>query len=308
MTCIYSVVYIRKFAVLHDCFEHFTTVSQFLTGSRNLRFSSPNLCRNFCAVKRCNDGMIPVQQLQELVEDKRVDTVLVGFTDIYGRFMGKRFDAEFFLEDCVTNGTHACDYLLACDIEQNPINGFKFANWEEGFGDFHLVPDMSSLRLASWLPKTAMVCCDVHNNETHKLVDIAPRSMLRRQVEAAKNDGFTALAATELEYYTYKDTFDEAAKKGYQNLEDVSNFMEDYHLLQGTKEESFHGLARKHLKLSGIPVENSKGEAGIGQHELNVKYSDILGMADRHITYKQCLKEIAHSIGCSVTFMAKPFT
>jgi len=62
---------------------------------------------------------------------------------------------------------------------------------------------------------------------------------------------------------------------------------------------------RRHLKQSGIPVENSKGEWGRGQHELNVRYADVMTMADRHTIYKQCLKEVADQQGLSVTFMAK---
>lgn len=242
------------------------------------------------------------------LQSGEVETVMVGFTDMYGRFMGKRFTSEFFLEDCMQNGTHICDYLMACDMEMDPITGFKLANWERGFGDFHLVPDMSTLRVASWLPKTAMVMCDVQHNGSHDSVDEAPRSVLRKQIAAMNASGYNALAATELEYYTYLDSFEVAAKKDYKDLENVSQYVEDYHLLQGTREEDFQYQCRKHLKESGIPVENSKGEAGIGQHELNVRYTDILHMADRHAVYKQCVKEIAQQLGQSVTFMAKPYT
>jgi len=84
-------------------------------------------------------------------------------------------------------------------------------------------------------------------------------------------------------------------------------YIEDYHILQATREEKYVAQARRHLKQSGLPVENSKGEWGHGQHELNVRYAETLVMADRHAVFKQCLKEVADRLGFSVTFMAKPF-
>ncbi len=250
--------------------------------------------------------------------------MLVVFTDLYGRQMGKRFDAEFFISDAVQVGTHGCDYLLTVDMEMEPVPGYRFANWERGYGDVHLVPDMETLRVASWLDRTAMVLCDVEvevetdvgtevetGNEVgdgshHQPVSVAPRSLLRRQIDAAKQLGFSAQAASELEYFIFNESYREAAAKSYSGLEPAGWYIEDYHALQGSREEAFNGAVRRHLKRSGVPVENSKGEWGLGQHELNVRYADILTMADRHVVYKQCLKEVADQMGISVTFMAKP--
>jgi glutamine synthetase len=191
-------------------------------------------------------------------------------------------------------------------MEMDPVPGYKFANWESGYGDFHLVPDMSTLRRASWLEKSAIVLCDVKNEKTHELAGVAPRSILRRQVDAAKKPGFSVFAATELEHYLFRTSYRDAAQKGYRDLEPAGWYLEDYHILQGTRTEGFHAAARRHLKLSGVPVETSKGEWGNGQHELNVRYAEALDMADRHVLFKQCLKELADAAGMSVTFMAKP--
>ena len=250
-------------------------------------------------------GMLTLEQLADSVQSGAIDTVLTVFSDHYGRFMGKRFDAEFFVEETAKSGTHGCDYLLTVDMEMEPVPGYRFANWEHGYGDFHLVPDLQTLRMASWLDRTAMVLCDVEDEGTHQLVSVAPRSMLRRQIEQAAQLGYSALAASELEYYIFRDSYRDAAYKGYQNLEPAGWYIEDYHALQGTREEAFNAAVRRHLKQSGIPVENSKGEWGLGQHELNVRYSDVLTMADRHVIYKQCLKEVADQQAISVTFMAK---
>jgi len=250
-------------------------------------------------------GMLHAEQLRGLVAQGEIETVIVGFTDHYGRLMGKRFDAEMFVEDIAKHGAHACDYLLTVDMEMDPVPGYRFANWELGYGDFHLVPDPATLRVASWLEKTALVICDVKNEKTHDYVAVAPRSILRRQVDAAAKLGYTSFAASELEHYLFRTSYRDAARQGYRELEPAGWYLEDYHILQGTRTESFHAAARRHLKLSGVPVETSKGEWGEGQHELNVRYAGALEMADRHVVFKQCLKELAEAAGMSLTFMAK---
>ncbi len=251
-------------------------------------------------------GMLTIAQLTELVSADEIDTILVMFTDHYGRFMGKRYDAEFFLDHVATQGTHGCDYLLTVDMEMEPVQGYEFANWEMGYGDFHLVPDLSTLRRASWQERTAMVICDIEDERAHALVAVAPRSLLRRQLERADTAGYTVKAASELEFYTYEDSYRGAAEKGYANLQPVGWYIEDYHMLQSMRQEPVVGAIRRHLRNSGVPVENSKGEWGLGQHELNIQYTDALPMADRHAIYKQCAKEVAEGLDMSVTFMAKP--
>jgi len=248
-------------------------------------------------------GLLSAAELGKLVQHGEIETVVVAFTDHYGRLLGKRYDAEMFVEDIASHGAHACDYLLTVDMEMDPVPGCKFANWESGYGDFHLVPDLSTLRRASWLEKSAIVLCDVKDEKKHELVSVAPRSILRRQIDLSS---YQCFAATELEHYLFRTSYRDAAQKGYRDLEPAGWYLEDYHILQGTRTESFHAAARRHLKLSGVPVETSKGEWGNGQHELNVRYAEALDMADRHVLFKQCLKELADAAGMSVTFMAKP--
>ncbi len=247
-------------------------------------------------------------ELIELVRSGEIDTVIVGFTDHYGRLLGKRFDADFLLEDGLTNGTHACNYLLTTDIEMEPVSGYNFANWEQGYGDFHLVPDLTTLRRAGWTDNSALVLCDVVDDSTHSQVSVAPRSILRRQIDRATSLGFEAQAASELEFFLYDDTYREAHELGYYNLRAAGWYIDDYHLLQGARIESYVGAARRALRQTGIPVENSKGEAGRGQHELNIRYAEVQTMADRHAVMKHGMKELADKLGVSVTFMAKPFT
>lgn len=269
-------------------------------GCPAIRYKSP------MSHKQRIKGTLELSELSARVAEGEIDTVITAFPDHYGRLVGKRYDADFFLEEVSTHGTHACNYLLTVDMEMEPVQGYAFANWESGYGDFHLVPDMASLRVASWLDRTALVMCNVVDEAAHAPVSVAPRTILGAQIEKAAQLGLEPKTGSELEYYLYNDSYREASALHYAQLEPAGWYIEDYHLLQGAREEGFNGAARRHLKASGIPVENSKGEWGKGQHELNVRYADTLVMADRHAIYKQCLKEIADQQGISVTFMAKP--
>ncbi|UCC53312.1 MAG: glutamine synthetase, partial [Anaerolineaceae bacterium] len=197
-----------------------------------------------------NRGMLTLDELAVLVEAGEIETVAVMFADHYGRLMGKRFDAEFFIDDGADHGTHSCDYLLTVDMEMEPVPGYQFANWELGYGDFHLVPDLGTLRHASWLDKTALVMCDLHDEKTDQLISVAPRSMLHRQLERAAAMRYSAKAGSELEYYIFEDSYREAYDKGYANLKTAGWYLEDYHMLQGMREEKFTAAARRHLKYS----------------------------------------------------------
>ena len=253
-----------------------------------------------------SSGLLTLEALSEAVAADAIDTVIVAFTDHYGRLHGKRLDAGYFLEEAAEHGSHGCDYLLTADMEMEPLPGYRYANWELGYGDFHLVPDLTTLRTADWLAGTAIVLCDLEDPRTGEPVAEAPRSILRGQIARAAAAGYDAKAASEVEYFLFEDSYRSAADAGYAGLTPIGWYSEDYHLLQGTREEFFNGAARKALRRSGIPVETSKGETGRGQHELNIRYAGILDMADRHTLMKHAMKEIADALGISVTFMAKP--
>ncbi len=251
---------------------------------------------------------LTVDELRADVADGAIDTVIVAFTDLYGRLMGKRYDASMFVDSVIDDGSHACDYLLTVDMEMKVVGGYEFANWNSGYGDVHLVADLSTLRRAGWAAGVAIVLCDIADQHTHELLPVAPRTILRRQVERLADAGFDAKAASELEFYLYTDSYGELAERAHRDLRAAGWYSEDYHLLQGARVEPYVGAARRALGASGIPVENSKGETGVGQHELNIRYCEVLEMADRHTIMKHAMKELADSQGVSVTFMAKPTT
>jgi len=247
-------------------------------------------------------GRIDIEELKRLVANGEIETVLVVFPDMYGRLVGKRIVARFFLEQ---TEIHACDYLLACDIDMEPVPGYQFTSWAKGYGDFRPVPDLNTLRVASWLDRTALVLSDVYEEESDDLVPFAPRNILRKQLARAAEQGYTAMGASELELYVFKDSYEDVAKKSFVNLEPIGRLIEDYHIFQGTKEEHVIGAIRRHLERSGVPVESSKGEWGPGQQEIGLRYADLLEMADRHSIYKHAAKEIAWQLGHAITFMAK---
>jgi len=250
-------------------------------------------------------GMLSQTDLVALVQSGAIETVLLVFTDHYGRLLGKRFEAEYFVQHAMEHGGHCCNYLLTVDMEMEPIQGYEYASWQTGYGDFHLVPDWHTLRLAAWLERTALLICNIYQENSTELVEVAPRTILLRQTEQAAAAGLIAMAGSELEYYLFQDSFRTAAQKEYAHLQPAGWYIEDYHILQGTREENFNSQVRRYLKNSGVPVETSKGEWGLGQHEMNVRFSDIMTMADRHCVYKQCMKEVADQMNISVTFMAK---
>lgn len=247
-------------------------------------------------------GRIDIDELKRLVADGEIETVLVVFPDMYGRLVGKRIVGQFFVEQ---SEMHACDYLLACDIDMDPVPGYAYTSWAKGYGDFRPVPDLNTLRVASWLDKTALVLCDVYEEERDELMPYAPRSILRKQIARAAEHGYVPMGASELELYLFKHSYEDVARKGFINLEPIGRLIEDYHILQGTKEEFLIGAIRRHLERSGVPVESSKGEWGPGQQEIGLRYADLLEMADRHTIYKHAAKEIAWQNGRAITFMAK---
>jgi len=243
-------------------------------------------------------------QLKADVAAGSIDTVLVAFPDMQGRLIGKRFQAEFFLEGAIDE-THACTYLLADDIDMEPVPGYEAANWDKGYGDFVMKPDPATLMKCTWLEGTALILADLVDHHHHEPIPHSPRAMLKAQLARLEKLGLTANFASELEFYLFDETFRSAHEKGYRNMQTAGYYIEDYNIFQTTKEEGVMRALRKQLTASGIPVENSKGEWGPGQEEINVKYADALTMADRHIVIKNATKEIAHFQGQAVTFMAK---
>lgn len=249
-------------------------------------------------------GTLTLDALKKLVAAGEIDTVLVAAIDMQGRLLGKRFHAAFFLDGGYKE-THCCNYILAVDMEMTTVPGYKTSSWERGYGDYVMKPDLGTMRVVPWLPATVLCLADLLEHDTHEEVRVSPRAILKRQVERARTMGFEPMMATELEFYIFENAYENLRDGGLSALKPISGYNEDYHIFQTTKEEGLMRAVRNGLYAAGIPVENTKGEADAGQHEVNYKYSDALDTADNHVIVKQAVKEIAHAAGKSVTFMAK---
>jgi glutamine synthetase len=243
--------------------------------------------------------------LDELRADESLDTVVVAFTDMQGRLLGKRLHRDFFLEDVAEHGAEGCNYLLALEMEMDPVPGYSIASWERGYGDFVMKPDLATLRRIPWLEGNALVLADVAWHDGSPVAP-SPRQVLKRQVERAAERGFTAMFGSELEFYLLRESYAEAHERHYRGLTPSVPYILDYHILATSYDEPFIREIRNSMHAAGIRVENSKGEAWPGQHEINFRFADAVTMADNHAIYKNGVKELAHQHGCSITFMAKP--
>ncbi|MDQ0189498.1 glutamine synthetase [Alicyclobacillus cycloheptanicus] len=251
------------------------------------------------------ESIMGLDHLTEQIRAGEIETLIVAFCDMQGRLVGKRLTGQYVLDHVIEDGVHFCVYLLGTDMEMDTPAGFPDMGWEQGYGDWTARPDWSTVRILPWHDKTALVLSDVTDHQGN-LVEPAPRTVLRRQLERAAGLGFTVKLATELEFYLLDESYDAAHAKQYHNLALAGTYNEDYQLLQASRNEPFYAQLRKLLSQAGIPIEGTKGEAGVAQHEINAYYADALEAADRHVLLKHSAKEIAMQNGRAVSFMAKP--
>ena len=249
-------------------------------------------------------GNLTVEELTSLVASREIDTVIIGFTDMQGRLVGKRASARLFLEELAEHGAECCNYLLAVDVENNTVDGYAISSWDRGYGDMAMMPDLATLRHTPWLPGTVMVTADLTYLDGTP-VNPDPRQILKRQLARLEKLGLTSLAATELEFIVFDDTYRDAWKKGYTDLTPASDYNIDYALMASTRMEPLLRDIRNHMDAAGMYCEGVKGECNLEQQEIAFRYTDALGTCDNHSLYKNGAKEIADQHGKSLTFMAK---
>jgi len=249
-------------------------------------------------------GNLTVERLNELIDAGEIDTVIIAFTDMQGRLVGKRASARLFKEELAEHGAECCNYLLAVDVEMNTVDGYKISSWEKGYGDMAMMPDLNTLRLVPWLPATAMVIADMTwLDETP--VDQSPREILKKQIARLTDMGLEPIAATELEFIVFDDSYREAWKKKYDDLTPASDYNIDYALMASTRMEPLMRDIRNSMDAAGMYSEGIKGECNFGQQEIGFRYAHALATCDNHSIYKNGAKEIADKHGKSLTFMAK---
>jgi glutamine synthetase len=249
--------------------------------------------------------MWSAEELRTRVERGEIDTVVLAMTDMQGRLQGKRLHAKYFLDEVLRHGSEACNYLLAVDVEMTPVDGYAMSGWQHGYGDFALVPDLSTLRPIPWLAGTALVLADVTWLDGAPVAQ-SPRQVLRRQIDRLNERGLTAFVGTELEFVVFRDTYEQAFSKRYKDLQPANDYNVDYSLLGTTRVEPLLRDIRLGMAGAGLEPESAKGECNYGQHEIAFRYADALRTADQHSIYKHGAKEIASAHRMSLTFMAKP--
>ncbi|GGZ23226.1 glutamine synthetase family protein [Streptomyces avidinii] len=244
------------------------------------------------------------EELRSLVASGEIDTVVLAFPDMQGRLQGKRFAAQFFLDEVLEHGTEGCNYLLAVDTDMNTVDGYEMSSWDRGYGDFAMHPDLATLRRIPWNPGSAFLLADLAWNDGSPVV-AAPRQILRRQLERLAEAGYTAMVGTELEFMVFQDTYEQAWNSGYRDLTPANQYNIDYSVLGTGRIEPLLRRIRNEMQAAGLIVESAKGECNLGQHEIAFRYDEALTTCDQHSVYKTGAKEIASQEGVSLTFMAK---
>ncbi|MET0513219.1 MAG: glutamine synthetase family protein [Thermoleophilaceae bacterium] len=245
-----------------------------------------------------------LDELRKQVKDGTVDTVLLTIADMEGRLQGKRLTADHFLETVADHSAEGCNYLLAVDVDMNTVDGYEMSSWERGYGDFVMAPDFDTLRPIPWHEGTVLLMADLAWEDGSDVV-ASPRQILRRQLARLAERGWKATAGTELEFIVFRDTYEEAWKKGYRDLEPANLYNVDYSMIGTARIEPLIRRIRNSMAGANMRVENSKGECNFGQHEINFHYDEALATADDHVIYKTGAKEIAHQAGMAITFIAK---
>ena len=248
--------------------------------------------------------MLELGDLTKQITEGTIDTVVVAFPDMQGRPVGKRVTGRFFLDHVLEHGIEACDYLLAVDVDMEPLPGYRFTNWESGYGDVVAIPDLSTLRTLPWLEGSAMVVCDVV--DTHG----APSRSLRDGSSDAKSSGLERSASTSVAPPSWSSTSSTRHSKRHRHRGGATSTLtcrpsRIISCCRRRGEEYVLRRIRNEMVAADIPVEFSKGEAGRGQHEVNVTYGRAIEVADRHLVFKNGVKEIADQCGRAATFMAK---
>lgn len=251
-------------------------------------------------------GQVDKKTLKKLIEEDKIRTVIVAGVDMQGRLFGKRFTGRSFI-DIFKGGSNTCACNFGWDMDLILIPELKFTGWHTGYQDMMALPDFNTARIYPWFEKTAIVLCDACH-EDGSLVEIAPRTILRRQQDKAHKMGYSPIMASELEFFLFKETVETARSKDYAGLAPLSNYYSDYSIFRGSMDEWIIGQIRDGLDGAGLEVESTKAEWGFGQVEIAIRYAEALDMGDRHSILKNGVKEIAALNGIMATFMAKHST
>lgn len=250
-------------------------------------------------------GNPSVDKAAEFITRNGIDTIRVGAVDLDGIWRGKQFGPEYFLSTVASNGTSIANVLFGWDVADAVVDGLAYTNWNTGFPDIKLVPDLTTLRLVPWEPRTASVFCDMKALTGEPLI-LSPRDQLQRAIRRADDMGFVPKAAYEFEFYLLDQPVGDIADNQWRALKPLRKSGYCYSMLHNAGSNDIPGQIRNFMRQAGIDIEATISEHGPGQYEVNLKYSGALSAADNATFVKYAIKDIAAKNGCTATFMAKP--
>lgn len=244
--------------------------------------------------------MIPAASVLDAAE-----LVAIATPDQCGRLIGKRRPVADW-ERLRTDGLAGPDFHLVTGLENKPYADLAITGEKTGFHNGLLIPDDAAAFVSPSEPRTVIVIADaVHADR--RPAEESPRRILRRQVTRLAERGLTGRAASELEFYAFKEDFETLHRRGFRDLRPLYHRHGDNDILVSGYADAFNTAIAANLRTAGIAFDQSQGEAGPGQIEINMEPAGILAAADNHVAFKHIVKATAEATGRSVTFLAKPF-
>ncbi len=245
-----------------------------------------------------------IAEIKHLIDEGKIEYVKIGAPDIEGVYRGKRVAANHFLNS-LEEGVGQCDVLFGWDIAEVVLPNLKFSNWERGFADIVMKPDLSTFTLVPWEENVASCVCDLWT-EHGEPVNISPRYVLQRVVERARSMGYEALASAELEFRFFRENQMSLREKDFgPNLTPLNPGFNCYAISQASADDHLLGRIARMMRDHGVEIEGYNREHGPGMYEMNIRYADALTAGDRTMLFKTGAKEICHQMGLTASFMAK---
>ncbi|MFF7763958.1 glutamine synthetase family protein [Streptomyces griseorubiginosus] len=251
-------------------------------------------------------GLISPRELRGYVDRGEITTIRLAVPDMQGRPKGKIISAPVFV-DRMDSQADMCTYVLATDINMTALDGFDLTGWQQGYGDLRVRADPASIRRLPHQPGSALVMGDAFHHDGTP-IDVAPRYMLRTQLERLADLGYHVALGTEVEFLLHQGTAQDAHQAGYNGLRPAWPHNLDYALIHPPQATDFFHHLHDALHEAGIPLEAIKTEGAPGQTELTFVYGDVMAACDAYTAFQIIVRDLAQRRGMTANFMAAPAT
>jgi glutamine synthetase len=241
------------------------------------------------------ESAVNIEAARELLEREQVHTVECMFADTWGIPRGKRLSTKHFYSAAAGTGFAIANVAFTWDMHSF-IFPTAFVSDETGYPDMHVVPDLSTLRVAAWKEGTAICICDTIDPETDEATEMDGRAKLRRAVQRIQGHGYDPVAATELEFHLCN-----------ADWTPFYTGVHCYSMQKGAQVEPVVSEIKRVLEATGIVVEGWNVEYGPAQVEVNLGHGSPIEIADATVLFKYLVKHIVAAHGLKATFMPKPY-